>query len=254
METDLEVLLTPADFSALPKKDLSTVCCVVFDVLRATSTMITALANGASRIFPVREISEAVSLRAAHPAALLAGERNGVRILAVQTDGVDFDLGNSPREFTRERVAGRDIIMTTTNGTRALQSCIGARRVFPAALLNIGAVARRIRSERVQRLFIICAGTYEEAAYEDTVAAGALCDLLWAQFKPEKISDSAHMARQVYLDAKDDIFGAVQRHSRNARRLLDNLELRDDVAFCLRRDALDLTAEARDGVVALCQS
>jgi len=253
METDLEVLFTPADFSTLRKRDYSAAHCVVFDVLRATSTMITALANGASRIFPVREISEALQFRAAHPAALLAGERNGVRILSAQTNGVDFDLGNSPREFTRERVAGREIIMTTTNGTRALQSCIGAKRVFPAALLNIGAVARHIQNEQVQRLFIICAGTYEEAAYEDTLAAGALCDLLWTQFDSEKVSDSAHMARQIYLDAKDDIFGAIQRHSRNARRLLANPELRDDVVFCLRRDVLDLTAEsARDGVIRLC--
>jgi 2-phosphosulfolactate phosphatase len=113
METNLEVLFTPAEFSALSGRDLSEVHCIVFDVLRATSTMLTALANGASAIFPVREIPEALKLRAAHPSALLAGERDGVRIRAAQTGGVDFDLGNSPREFTRERVAGREIIMTT---------------------------------------------------------------------------------------------------------------------------------------------
>jgi 2-phosphosulfolactate phosphatase len=256
METNLEVLFTPADFSLLPARDLSAIHCVVFDVLRATSTMMTALANGASAIYPGCEIYEALQLRAVHPTALLAGERNGLRILGARitagSEAVDFDLGNSPREFTRERVKGREIIMTTTNGTRALQSCIGAKRVFPAALLNIGAVARRVQSDDAQRLFIICAGTYEEAAYEDTLAAGALCDLLWPQFDPEKISDSAHMARQFYLDATEDIFGAVQRYSRNARRLLANPELRDDVAFCLRRDVLDLMAEARGGVVVPC--
>jgi 2-phosphosulfolactate phosphatase len=253
MESNLEVLFTPAEFSALPGRDLADLHCVVFDVFRATSTMLIALANGASRIFPVREISEALRLRADHPAALLAGERDGVRILSAQSGGVDFDLGNSPREFTPERVAGREIIMTTTNGTRALQACLGARRIFPGAWLNLGALARRLQSEPAARLLIICAGTYDEAAYEDTLAAGALCDLVWAQFalEPGRISDSAHIARQIYLDAGRNVEGAMQRHSRNARRLLSIPGLREDVPFCLRRDALDLTAELRDRAVAL---
>jgi 2-phosphosulfolactate phosphatase len=255
MSSPLEVLFTPAEFSALPGRDLSGTHCVVFDVLRATSTMLTALASGAARIFPVCEISEAIRLRADHPDALLAGERDGVRILAGQSGGVDFDLGNSPREFTTERVVAREIIMTTTNGTRALQACVGARRIFPAAWLNLGALAKRIDNEQVARVLIICAGTYDEAAYEDTLAAGALCDLIWSQFEaePTRISDSAHMARQIYLDARSDVPGAMQRHSRNARRLLSIAELRDDVAFCLRRDALDFTAEMSDGAVALCR-
>jgi 2-phosphosulfolactate phosphatase len=251
MRSNLEVLFTPADFSVLPRRDLSATHCVVFDVLRATSTMLTALANGASRIFPVREISEALRLHAEHPAALLAGERDGVRILSAQTGGVDFDLGNSPREFTRERVAGREIIMTTTNGTRALQACLGAKRILPGAWLNLGALANRLAKEQTARLLVVCAGTYEEAAYEDTLAAGALCELVWAQFDPAPISDSAHIARQIYLAAGSDLAGALQRHSRNARRLLSNAELRGDVPFCLRRDALDLTAELREGAVTL---
>jgi 2-phosphosulfolactate phosphatase len=251
--TNLEVLFTPADFSALPGRDLSATHAIVFDVLRATSTMMTALANGALRIFPAKEIPEALRLRAEHPGALLAGERDGVRILSAQTGGVDFDLGNSPREFTRERVAGREIIMTTTNGTRALQACLGAQRIFPGAWLNLGALAKRLRSEQAARLLVVCAGTYEEAAYEDTLAAGALCDLVWAQFEPGQISDSAHIARQIYLNAKSDFAGALRQHSRNARRLLASAELRDDVPFCLRRDALDLTAELREGAVALAR-
>jgi 2-phosphosulfolactate phosphatase len=253
MESHLEVLFTPAECSALPGRVLSGTHSVVFDVLRATSTMMTALANGAARIFPVREISQALRLRTEHPGALLAGERDGVRILSARSGGVDFDLGNSPREFTPERVAGREIIMTTTNGTRALQACLGARHILPGAWLNLGALARRLQIEPAARLLIICAGTYDEAAYEDTLAAGALCDLVWAQFavEPERISDSAHIARQIYLDAASDLEGAMQRHSRNARRLLAMAGLCEDVAFCLRRDTLDLTAELRDGAVTL---
>jgi 2-phosphosulfolactate phosphatase len=251
MESNLEVLFAPEEFSALPGRDLSNTCCVVFDILRATSTMMTALANGASAIFPVREISEALRLAAGHPGALLAGERDGVRILSALSGGADFDLGNSPREFTRERVAGREIIMTTTNGTRALQACRGAGCVYPGAWLNLGALARRIQGEPVARLLVVCAGTFEESAYEDTLAAGALCDLIWARFEPGWISDSAHIARRIYLDAAGGLERAMEQHSRNARRLLAKPELRDDLSFCLRRDTLDLTAELRDGVVAI---
>src|SRR3954447_19181894 len=113
----LEVLFTPADFAGLSKQDLGNTLCVVFDVLRATSTMVTALQNGASGILPVETIAEAVTAHASMPDALLAGERDGVRIDASLTGSVGFNLGNSPREFTPEAVKGRAIVMTTTNGT-----------------------------------------------------------------------------------------------------------------------------------------
>ena len=178
----LEVTFTPAEFAALRQRDLSQTVCVVFDVLRATSSIVTALANGACEIIPVCEIAEAVALRQARPDLLLAGERNGLRILRAQTGSVDFDLGNSPREFTRERVAGRSIAMTTTNGTRALQACRGARRLLVGSFLNLGAVTDWLARDGTERLLIVCSGTHEEAAYEDVLGAGALCDAVWAQF------------------------------------------------------------------------
>ena len=140
--------------------------------------------------------------------------------------------------------------MTTTNGTRALQACVGARHILAGAILNLAALADRIRSLAPERLLIVCAGTFEEAAYEDTLAAGALCDLVWAKFSEASIADSALIARQIYLQAKDNLPVALQQ-ARNARRLLANPELRDDVAFCLRRDVLDGTAELREGAITL---
>ena len=126
MESTLEVLFAPAEFEALGARNLSNTVCVVFDVLRATTSMLTALASGAERVYPVREISDALALRTRLPqSALLAGERHGLRIRAAMTGGTDFDFGNSPREFTADRVAGKSIIMTTTNGTRALHACLG---------------------------------------------------------------------------------------------------------------------------------
>src|SRR6185437_5993383 len=95
----LEVLFTPADFAALKGRNLSETLCVVFDVFRATSSMVTALANGAEAIVPVSEIPEALAIKERAPGVLLAGEREGVRIDAALTGGTDFDLGNSPREF-----------------------------------------------------------------------------------------------------------------------------------------------------------
>jgi 2-phosphosulfolactate phosphatase len=248
MQANLEVLFAPAEFSALKPKDLSEAVCVVFDVLRATSSMITALDHGAVRIFPVREIAEALELQRHRPGALLAGERDGVRIRAAQTGGVDFDLGNSPREFTGARVTGKEIIMTTTNGTRALQSCLGAQNILAGAVLNLAAVAGWIERGKPGRLLIVCAGTFEEAAYEDTWAAGALCELVWKQFQGAAVADSAQIAREIYLRAQGDPGGALL-HSRNARRLLANPELRDDVAFCWRRDVLQVIGEMRNGAV-----
>ena len=84
----LEVLFTPAEFAALPQRDLRRTVCVVFDILRATSTMVTALANGAAAVLPVAEIAEALAARAHLPDALLAGERDGFRICADLTGGV----------------------------------------------------------------------------------------------------------------------------------------------------------------------
>lgn len=248
MTSNLEVLFTPAEFAALKGRDLSQTVCVVIDSLRATASMLTALANGATRIFPVKEIADALEWKRTHPEALLAGERDGVLIKAWQTGSVDFDLGNSPREFTVERVSDMEIIMTTTNGTRALQASAGARTVLVAAPLNLGAVGRWIRLDRSPNVIIVCAGTYEEAAYEDTIVAGALCDSLWPQFRAAQISDSAAIARNLYLATGGD-FLAAMAHSKNARRLLANEDLRDDVEFSMARDVLNFTAELHGAVV-----
>ena len=245
----LEVTFTPAEFTALRQRDLSQTVCVVFDVLRATTSMVTALANGAREIIPVCEIAEAVALRQARPDLLLAGERNGVRILRAQTGSVDFDLGNSPREFTRERVVGRSLAMTTTNGTRALQACRGARRVLVGSFLNLSAVTDWLARDRTEHLLIVCSGTHEEAAYEDALGAGALSDAVWAQFADGHIADSAQMARETYQRGAKDLLTAVTA-ANNARRLLALPELRDDVAVCFRRDSANVLAElTAEGVV-----
>jgi len=237
----LEVLFTPADFAGLARRNLDDTVCVVFDVFRATSSMVTALANGASAIIPVAEIPEALAWRQKDPSVLLAGERDGVRIRAELTGAVDFDLGNSPREFTRERVAGRTIVMSTTNGTRALRACAHAQRVLISSFLNLRATAERIHREGPEHLLLVCSGTFEQAALEDVLAAGALCDAGWPDQPEHDRSDAARMARELYLQAKPDLAAAASS-SRNGRRLLARPELAEDVAFCLRVDATPCVA------------
>jgi len=236
-----DVLFTPADWATLNRRNLDDTTCIVLDVFRATSTMVTALAHGAEAIIPVAEIPEALDLRRRDPTALLAGERDGVRIRAGLTGGVDFDLGNSPREFTREKVSGRTIVMTTTNGTRALRACAHAATVLIGSWLNLKATAECVARRRPEHLMILCSGTLDQAAFEDALAAGALGQRLGGDGVADAISDSALMARRLFQAAQENLAAAAME-SRNARRLLRIPELKDDVAFCLQRDVFDLAA------------
>src|ERR1035441_985047 len=212
MPTTLEVLFAPAEFALLGQRDLSQTVCVVFDVLRATSTMVTALGNGAAAIAPVAEIAEALGIRQRQPEVLLAGERDGVRIEGHLTGGIGFDLGNSPREFTAERVGGRTVAITTTNGTRALRACAPAAAVLLGSFLNLRATTDLIERQHPAHLLMVCSGTLEQGAYEDVLAAVA--------------------------------------QSRNGRRLMANPDLREDVPFCVQRDLFGLVAEmGKDGWV-----
>jgi 2-phosphosulfolactate phosphatase len=259
----MEVILTPAELPALAKRNLSESVCVVFDVLRATSTFVTALHGGAKAIIPVSEIAEALAIRKKQPDVLLGGERNSVRIRAGQTGGIDFDFGNSPREYTPEKVCGKTIVSTTSNGTRALRACAGAKTILAASFLNLPATVRFIQQLRPAQIVLACAGTHENAAQEDILAAGALCEMLDAPLAPPErgegvrrtgegflqMTDSAEIAWRAYTQAKSDLAGAICG-SENARRLLAIPELRDDVPFCLQQDVYNLIAAlGRDGAI-----
>jgi len=273
----IETILTPAELPALAQRDLRATACVVFDVLRATSTFVTALHHGAKAIIPVSEIAEALEIKKSEARSqkpgliLLGGERNGVRISA---DGIDFDLGNSPREYTPEKVRGKTIVSTTTNGTRALRAVANAKMVLAGSFLNLTATAEFLWRENFENVLLICAGTGENQADEDVLAAGALCELLarWGERPREpngcwigssdgsrgrsphqkvlfELSNSAQIARRDWLEAKSDLSAAVC-NSANAKHLLAIPELRDDVAFCLQRDIFPLVAKMEaDGAI-----
>lgn len=249
MALRIEVLLSPAEYQARQARGFAGHVCVVFDVLRATSVMVTGLAKGAAGFIPVAEIAEAVARRQQEPGALLAGEREGLRITAAQSGGVEFDLGNSPQEYTRARVAGRTIISTTTNGTRALRACVSADAVLVGSFLNLAATVKWLSGAQATRLVLVCAGTAASAALEDILCAGACCDLLDGTQSDCVLDDSAEVARRVYCDAAADLFTAASA-ARNGRRLLANPELCGDVKFCLQRDLFQLVALlGGDGVI-----
>ena len=146
---------------------------VVIDVLRASTTIATALAHGATAVVPRRSIDEARAAVAERPGGLLGGERGGVKIAG-------FDLGNSPLEYTADRVAGRAVVITTTNGTAALAACRAAE-VLVGAVVNRSAVvtaARRLAAARGSAaIHLVCAGTDGQVTDEDVLAAGAMLDL-----------------------------------------------------------------------------
>ncbi len=254
MSCQVEVIFTPAEYRALRDRELARSVCVVFDILRATSTMVTALANGAAGIIPVPEISEALAVRQKRPEVLLAGERNGVRIGASLTGGIEFDLGNSPRECVSAKVGHKTIVSTTTNGTRALRACAHASEVLAGSFLNLAATAEYLASRASTHILLICAGTGENTAWEDALAAGAMCELLEQRMPHIRLLDSAEIALNAYLQVKGSLSSAIGR-SENAQRLLGMADLREDVAFCLQHNRFPLVATMdKNGVVVQSRS
>jgi 2-phosphosulfolactate phosphatase len=226
--TSIDVVLSPPEIDLLPQRDLAGSVAVVYDVLRATSTMITALAHGAAGIWPVRTIEEAWALKEMRSTALLGGERHGEKI-----EG--FDLGNSPLEY-RENIRGREIISTTTNGTIALRAVEHARTVLAGALLNTGAIAAHLAAQSVCEIVIVCAGTFREAALEDMLAAGMLVSLLPGLRR----SDSAEAVLALYRQEERDIPGGLRR-AKNGRALLAKGRA-EEVEWCAQASLYPLLA------------
>lgn len=164
----LNVYATPT--LAVPE-DLEDGTVVVIDVLRASTTIVHALEAGATEVMPCTEVDQARKMAAALPKghALLGGERDGLKI-----DG--FDLGNSPEEYTPERVAGKTIVFTTTNGTRAIGRCGKARRVLMGGFVNAESLCRELAGE--QKVHLICAGTSGQMATDDILLAGLIVQRL----------------------------------------------------------------------------
>ncbi len=203
---------------------------VVIDVLRATSTIVTAIASGARAVVPTATSEEAVRLTAnlERDGIVLAGERRFVKI-----EG--FAFGNSPREMTPETVGGKTVFLATTNGTPALVATQGAEPVLVGAAVNFTALAEAARALFNERgdLVIVCAGHDRQFALEDAYTAGRLIRAVKARLRKIELNDAGEVALELasrYAGWKDAF-----EHSRAARQLAE-LGLADDVAFCARPD------------------
>jgi 2-phosphosulfolactate phosphatase len=204
-----------------PAETVSARTGIVVDVLRATSTIVQALAAGYERVLSCSEVDEARALRDRDGGAVLAGERRCVRIPG-------FDLGNSPREFLEPRE--RTVILTTTNGTRALVAAAGrCERVLAGSLLNLDAVVQEAADGDVA---IVCAGVLGEFAMDDAYTAGRIAALLGGE-----LSDGAAAA----IRLAESYPGPVEAlaASQSARNLVA-AGLEDDIAWCARESVVDV--------------
>ncbi len=231
----IDVALCPTEIERLSAAPLWDTTSVVFDVLRATSSIITGLAYGAGAIIPVETVEEAKARRKANPDFVLAGERGGVA-------PPGFDLGNSPREFTS--VAGCRILLTTTNGTAAIARVRGSAEVLVGALLNIEALADLLLDLRPPRLLLVCAGTQEDFSLEDAIGAGALVERLAVS---QELSDAAVLVRGIYARAANDLLAWLKK-TRNGRALCAiGKEL--DVADCARLSLYNVVGTLRGDAI-----
>lgn len=216
------VYATPA---LLHGVDLRETEAVAIDVLRMTSVAAQAVQNGCAGILAVPTVEEAREAARAS-GALLGGERQALPI-----EG--FDLSNSPLEYTSQRVGGRLLVMSTSNGTQAIAEAQGAKRLLLGALINASTVASAVAG--AQSLAIVCAGTMGAFTLEDALAAGAIIERLLACGAAARLDDMAVAAHRLYLGARDDLAGALVQTAHFGR--LMGLGLGADIAFCLTEDS-----------------
>lgn len=215
----VDVALVPAELPYCPEVSVG----VVIDVLRASSTITTALSNGASLVATFAEVEEARGWGAEAEGRLLGGERGALPI-----EG--FCFGNSPLEYTKERVTGRQIGITTTNGTRAVELTLRqARTVLMASLLNIQAIVDYCRGAK--DILLVCAGTEGRFSLEDAYCAGMILDRLGEI----KTTDSARLVQGIYGQHREREPQQVLMQTVHGGRLLQ-LGFAKDVEYCGKVD------------------
>jgi 2-phosphosulfolactate phosphatase len=229
---NLEVCFTPAVFNQF-KNSESIV--VIIDVLRASSAICTAFANGAETLIPVAEVEEARELK--KKGYLVAAERDG-HIL-------DFaDFGNSPFNFTREKVSGRTIVYSTTNGTRIIEMASISYRTVIGAFLNITSLSQWLAGQQ-RDVILFCAGWKDKFNLEDTICAGAIAERLIGSDSFSTICDSTYASLDLWLHAKDNPLEYLEKAAQRSR--LRDKGLDDCIEFCLSEDFTDIIPVIVDG-------
>ena len=237
MQIDIQLIPVEPSLEALANSAV-----VVIDVLRATSVMVMAMSRGAREIVPVRTVEEAFVLAKGSPpgSTLLGGERGGKPI-----EG--FDLGNSPREYTGEKVRGKRLIVTTTNGTKAFHSVASAKEVMVGSFFNVGAIAEQCL-RLGHDLLIFPSGNYGKFSLEDTVCGGMIIDLILRKGGgPIHLSDATLSAHILYQKFENGLPEALHRSSHG--KYLISIGLEEDLPYCARTDITDQVPVFRDGVI-----
>ncbi|MCJ7631823.1 2-phosphosulfolactate phosphatase, partial [Candidatus Bathyarchaeota archaeon] len=212
---------------------------VLIDVLRCTSAIVTALANGATDVIAVKSVSRARSLKSRNPDSILAGERGGLPPRG-------FELGNSPLDFSAKKVRGKGIIITTSSGTQAIQNASEARVVLLGSFLNLTAVAKKaweVADEKSCGLTVAMSGKLGSFSLEDFLCSGAIANL-WEN-ESAVFSDSAYASLLAYRSACSNLFESVLKG--NHAQELVKIGLNKDVAFCCELDRYDTIPILKEG-------
>ena len=217
----LEVCLTPA---LLPLYNIEDSIVVVIDIFRATSSICYGIENGAEAIIAVSRVEECAAYREKYPEYLLAAERDGEVVAG-------FDFGNSPFSYTSEKVGGKTIVLTTTNGTHALQLSIKGKKIVIGSFLNLTSLSNWLKKQDTDVL-LVCAGWKNKFNLEDTLFAGAVV----SQLKDDgyKLDDAGIAAFDLYEAGKNNLGDYLKKTSHSER--LKELGIEKDIAFCLNVD------------------
>jgi len=231
----VEVCLSPA---LLNLYDLGHSNVVVTDVLRATSTMVTGADLLVKEIIPVSSVDEALD-HVGSANTLVAGERNGVKVER-------FDLGNSPLLWKEhsELLKGKTMVMTTTNGTKAINMALGADKVYIGAFLNLDAVCEQLKKDG-KNVLVLCAGWKNRVNMEDSLFAGAVAQRLATEF--EIYGDAAIMAKQLYEADRHDLFSAIKGATHFKRLAHHGVE--DDIRHCMKENESSVVPFYKDGAI-----
>lgn len=234
MKRKLETCFSPSLFNT---DDHSDEIVVIIDVLRASSAICTAFANGAERIIPVADIETARDYKS--KGYLVAAERDGFTL--------DFaDFGNSPFNFTRERVQGKTIVYSTTNGTGIINLASSSYKTVIGSFLNMKALTHWLLKQNIGVL-LFCAGWKNRFSLEDTVCAGALASFLMATEEYTTQCDSTLAAIDLWKLASEDLPGYIDKAAQRTR--LRDKGLDDCIEFCLTPDYTDKIPVTSNGVL-----
>ena len=228
----VEVCFTPGEYEYF-KNEFEIV--VVIDVLRATSAICTAFEYGIKSIIPVRSIEEALLYK--EKGYLVGAERKGEIVKG-------FDFGNSPFSYMNPKFKGQEIVLTTTNGTKSLDIAKDAETVVVGSFLNLNYLNEWLLQSK-KNILCLCSGWQDKFNLEDTICAGAICDYLISSGEYTSTEDSSIAAKYLFQSAEKNNLGYLKSSSH--RRRLKNLNLNEDIKYCLTPNQTNVIPILIDG-------